>query len=107
MKLTKSEDGRVFTLERENGTVDLTANEMSFLFNQFAKFSVRDAIEYRLREADGDTINLAKYPHSFVELIDEIFVDLEDEIDYGNMPNDDDIDDKISDLASFYEMTIE
>ena len=107
MKLTRTEDMSVYTLERENGSIDLTANEMSFLMNQFMKITLRDNIEYMLREMDGDTICLEKYPYSFEELIDEVFVELEDEVDYGNMPDDDDIRDKIADTASFYEMEVD
>jgi len=106
MKLTRNENN-TYTLERENGTLDLTANEMSFLFNQFAKYSLRDNIEYELREADGDTIDLGRYPYSFEELVDEIFTDLEDEVDYGNLPSDSDIQDKIADVASYYDMELD
>ena len=102
MKLARNPDGS-FTFERENGSVTLTGNEMSFLFNQFAKISLRESIEYRLRELDGDRIDLSMYPYSFEELIDEVFVELEDDIDHGNMPDDKDIDDRIMDTAEFYD----
>lgn len=81
--------------------------EMSLLMNRYMKDSLRDSVEYELREADGDTIDLEKYPYSFEELVDEIYVDLEDEVDYGNPPTDEDIKDKIQEVASYYEMEIE
>lgn len=104
MKIT--ENNGIWTIESATRIVDLTANEVSLLVNQFMKHGLRESIEYRLREADGDTIDLEKYPYSFEELVDEIYVDLEDEVDYGNFPNDDDIDDKIEEVASFYEMEL-
>lgn len=107
MNITFNKDAGIYTLDRGTGTVDLTVNEVSLLVNQFMKNGLRESIEYRLHEADGDTIDLEKYPYSFEELIDEIYVDLEDEVDYGNYPDDDDIDNKIEEVASFYEMELD
>ena len=105
MKITENEG--IWTIKTETRSVDLTANEVSMLVNQFMKHGLRESIEYRLREADGDTIDLGKYPYSFEELVDEIYVDLEDEVDYGNYPDDEDIDGKIEEVASFYEMELD
>lgn len=107
MKLTKDENGMTFTFEREQGWISLTANELSFIVNQFNKIGLRDTIEDLCREMDGDTIDLERYPYTFEEFIDEIFVDLEDEIDFGNIPSEEDIKDKIQDTANFYEMELE
>lgn len=95
--------------EIKTGTYTMTIehNVMSILMNRYMKDSLRDSIEYELREADGDTIDLERYPYSFEELVDEVFVDLEDEIDFGNPPTDDDIKNKIAEVASFYEMELE
>ena len=104
MKLTRNENG-TYTLERDTGSVDLTANEVSFIVNQSNKIGLRDSIEYLCREMDGDTIDLSKAPYGFGDFVEEIFTDLEDEVDYGNMPDDDDIRDKIQDTADYYDMT--
>ena len=106
MKLTRNENN-TYTLERENGTLDLTANEVSFILNQANKIGLRDRIEDLCREMDGDTIDLERYPYTFEEFIDEIFVDLEDEIDFGNIPSEEDIKDTIHDTANFYDMELE
>ena len=106
MKISLNKTAGIYTIDRGTGTVDLTVNEVSLLVNRFMRDGLRESIEYRLREADGDTIDVSRYPYSFEELIDEIFTDLEDEIDCGNYPDDEDIDDKIECLASFYEMEI-
>lgn len=107
MKFTFNTDRSVFTLERENGTIDLTPNEVSFIVNQSNKLGLRDSIEYMLRDMDGDSIDLGKAPDGFESLVDEIFVDLEDEVDYGNMPDDDDIREKITDVCDYYDMCID
>ena len=103
MKLIRNNDG-TFTLEREIGMVSLTANEMAFMQNQYMKFVLRDSIEYNLRGSDGELISLNLYPYSFEELVDEIYSELESQVDYGTPPTDDNIKDKIADIASFYEI---
>ena len=105
MKFTKNED-LTYTLESENRTVTLTANECSFIMNQFMKIDLRDRIKSICLDMDRDTIALEKYPYTFDEFIEEIYVDLEDEIDFGNFPSDEDIEDKIADTADFYEMQL-
>lgn len=104
MNITITDNG-IYQISRDNGdSFELTANEVSLLCNQMNKHDLRFRIEDSLREMDGDTISLEKYPYTFEELIDEIYVDLEDEVDYGNSVSDDDIEEKILDTADFYEM---
>jgi len=106
MKLTVENCSFIF--ERDNGTtLALTPNEVSFIVNQSNKIGLRDSIEYWLREMDEDSIDLNKCPYGFNSLVDEIFTDLEDEVDFGNMPDDDDIQDKIIDVCSYYDMCID
>lgn len=95
-----------YTITRKDGTVlTLTANEVSLLAVQMAKDTLRESIEYRVKEAESDWLDMSRYPYTREEFIDEIFTDLEDEIDCGNPVDDDDIDEKISDMADFYDMT--
>ena len=103
--ITRTEHG--YEIKADTYNVTIPHNDMSLLMNIYMKDSLRNSIEYELHEADGDTINLERYPYSFEELVDEVFVDLEDEIDYGNPPTDDDIKDKIAEVASFYEMELD
>ena len=106
MELIRNENG-TYTFNRGNGAIDLTASEVSLLVNQFLKMGLRNSIEYKLNEMNGDTIDLSRYPDTFEELVDEIFVDLEDEIDYGNGVSDEYIEEKIIDIAVYYDMRIE
>jgi len=110
MKLERREDGQSyrFVLNDSGSTIVLSANQMSFLFNQFAKINLRDSIGYKVDELNGDQIDLTMYPDGDREaFIDEIFTDLEDKIDYGEMIDDDTIEEKILDTADYYEMCID
>ena len=101
-------ENRNYTLTRADGTVlTLTANEVSLLATQMHKHDLRISIEDRVKEADGDTIDMNRYPYSYEEFIDEIYIDLEEEIDYGNPVSEEDIDEKITDTADFYEMLMD
>lgn len=103
--ITRTEAG--YEIDSATYRITIPHNDMSLLVNIYMKDQLRDSIEYELHEADGDTIDLERYPYSFDELVDEIFTDLEDEVDYGNPPTDDDIKEKIADTASFYEMELD
>lgn len=99
-------NGNNYIIERNDGTsVELTCNEVSLLVNFFGKEGLRSQIGERLDFAVEDNgLDLDKYDGTRDEFIDEIFVDFEDEIDCGNSVDDSDIDDKICDLAEFYEL---
>ena len=99
---------KTYTITRDDGTtIELTANEVSLLMNQMQKDTLRERIEDAVNDMDGDTIDMSKYEYTREEFIDEIFADLEEEIDYGNAVSDDDITDKITDVADVYEMRID
>ena len=106
MKLTRNEDG-TFTFEREQGWIALTANEVSFLVNQSNKIGLRDSIKYLCDELDGDTIDLNKAPYGIEDFMEEIFTDLEYDVDYGDLPTESYIKEKIQDTANFYEMNLD
>ena len=103
MKLTRNEDG-TYTFEREQGWIALTADEVACIVNQSNKIGLRIAIEHLIREMDGDTIDLSNYPYTFEEFVDEAYIDLEEQLDYGTPPDDEDIKSKIQDIADYYEI---
>ena len=97
-----------YVINRNDGTsVSLTCNEASLLINFCWKEGLRQQIVYSLDEANGDWIDISKYEGTREEFIDEIYEAFEDEIDYGNSVDDDDIDDKIADYATSYDMLLE
>jgi len=99
-------NGRNYIVERDDGTsVELQCNEVSLLVNYVGKEGLRSQIGERLDVlAEDDGFDIDKYEGTREEFIEEIFVDFEDEIDYGNSVDDSDIDDKIRDLASCYDL---
>ena len=102
--ITRNEYG--YEIKASTYTITIPHNDMSLLVNTYMKDQLRESVIYELHEADGDTIDLEKYPDSFDDLVEEVFVDLADEIDYGNFPNDEDIQNKIADITSYYDMDI-
>lgn len=102
--ITRNEYG--YEIKADTYSMIVPHNDMSLLVNTYMKDQLRESVIYELHEADGDTIDLEKYPDSFDDLVEEVFVDLADEIDYGNFPNDEDIRNKIADVTGYYDMDI-
>ena len=99
-------NGNNYIIERNDGTsVELTCNEVSLLVNFFGKEGLRAQIADRVDNAIADEgLNLDKYEGTREEFEEEIFVDLEDEIDYGNSVSEEFIDERIRDTADCYEL---
>lgn len=102
--ITRTEYG--YEINASTYNVIIPFNDVSLLMNVYMKDSLRESVIYELNNANGDTIDLNLYPYTFDELVDEIYTDLADEIDYGNPPTDETIKDKITEVAEFYEMEI-
>lgn len=94
-------EGRYYKILKDDGTpVILTCAEAGLLINFIGKENLKIQIADRLDEAKSDWLDLSEYNTD--EFIQEIFEELEDEIDYGNSVSDEDIDERISDLGCFY-----
>lgn len=105
--LTVNRDYSV-TLVMEDGSIcSMLAAQAGILREQYEKLSVRDAIRYALDDLDGDQIALGSYDGTTDEFIDEVFASFEDEIECGNHPDDDAIQDAIIDLANDYGILID
>lgn len=95
--------GSYYKILKDDGTpVVLTCVEAGLLVNFIGKEGLRAQIEDRVTIAELDWLDLSKYEGTREEFVQEIYDDLEDEIDYGNSVSDDEIDDRISDTAGFY-----
>lgn len=102
MEITKDLNG--YTISRKDGdTVTLTVNEVNQLVNLFNKDTLRERIQYKVEECAEDWLDLSLYPYSAEEFIDEIYTDLEDNIDYGEPVSDEYIEEHIADVIGFYE----
>lgn len=103
MKIAKKEHS--YIIQKNDGTpVILSAAEAGLLVNFIGKENLRTQIDERTDDAESDWLDLTKYNGTRAEFIQEIFEELEDEIDYGNSVSDDYIDERIADLATFYNL---
>ena len=101
MKIGK--EGNYYKILKDDGTpVVLTCAEAGLLVIFIGKENLRININDRLEEAECDWLDINKYNGTREEFINEIFEDLEEEIDYGNSVSDDYIDEHINDLGCFY-----
>lgn len=103
MKIGK--EGNYYKILKDDGTpVVLSCNEAGLLVNFIGKENLRINIDARLEEAECDWLDLSDYDGTRDDFIQEIFDDLEDEIDYGNSVSDELIDERINDLGTFYNL---
>lgn len=110
MKLTPNGNGTyVFTYSDTGAGITLTGEQLAFLHNEYDMVNLRSSIEYRVNALDGDTIDTNLYECGTREdFIEEVFEQLKDRYDlYGKMPDDDDIDGMITDLADDYDMCLD
>ena len=98
-------EGHYYKILKDDGTtVLLTCAEAGLLVNFIGKEGLRANIDERLEIAELDWLDIAKYPGTRDECIQEIFEQLEDEIDYGNSVSDDEIDERIDDIGMYYSL---
>ena len=99
MKIARQENN--YLIIKNDGTnVILTCAEAGLLINFIGKENLKIQITERVEEAKNDWLDLSEYNTD--DFIQEIFEELEDEIDYGNSVSDEYIDERISDLGCFY-----
>ena len=105
MKIAKN--GFDYIIEKRDGTtVTLSAYEAGLIVLFIRKENLRDLIIDVAESNSGDAWDMEKAPNGFDSFIDEIFEELEDEIDYGNSVSEDEVYDKIVDLATIYDMML-
>lgn len=96
-------EGHYYKILKDDGTpVLLTCAEAGLLVNFIGKEGLRANIDERLEIAELDWLDISKYEGTRDEFMQEIFDELEEEIDYGNSVSDDEIDERICDTAAFY-----
>jgi hypothetical protein len=112
MKITNihTDDGYTFTLTLEDGTeATLSPALAGCLKEQMLKRELRDAITNIIdEEISYGNIDMDKHEYSRDDFEEEIYCDLEEEIEYGDysaLCNDGEwIREKITDTADFYEL---
>ena len=101
-------DDRSVTLVTESGNYLAMSSALAgVLREQLMKHDVRDAIRYTSEDYDGDVIALGSLDMTEEEFYDEVFSRFEEEIEYGNYPTEDDIQDAVLDTAEDYGIRID
>lgn len=103
MKIAKRENFYLIVKD-DNTNVILSCSEAGLLVNFIGKENLRAQIDDRIDEAECDYLDLSRYDGTRKDFAQEIFDELEDEIDYGNSISDEYIDERISDLAAIYNL---
>ena len=99
---------RSVTLVTDTGEIlGMSSALAGILREQLAKHDVRDAIRYKCEDLDGDMISLGSLDMDTDEFVGEVFDTFSDEIEYGNHPSEDDIEEAILDTARYYGILID
>ena len=99
---------RSVTLVTDTGDIlSMSSALAGILREQLAKHDVRDAIRYACEDFDGDSISLGSLDMTEEEFYSEVFSRFEEEIEYGNYPTQDDIEDAVLDTAEDYGIRID
>ena len=105
--LTVNTDRSVTLVTDAGDIISMSSALAGILREQYAKHDVRDAIRYKCEDLDGDIISLGSLDMTTDEFIDEVFSSFEDDIDCGEYPRDDEIEDEVIDTARSYGICID
>ena len=99
---------RSVTLITGTGDILSMSSALAGVFKeQIMKRDVLDIIRYTCEDYDGDCISLGSLDMTTDEFIDEVFHTFDNEIDFGNYPSVDTIEDAVLDTAEDYGIRID
>ena len=104
--LTVNTDRSVTLIDDLGNIISMSSALAGILREQLARMDVQDAIRYAVEDLDGDIIQLGSYDGTTDEFIEEVYSIFANEIDFGNYPDDDAIQNAIIDTASDYGILI-
>lgn len=105
--LTVNKD-RSVTITTDTGEIMSMSSALAGVMReQLAKMDVREAIRYACEDYDGDVISLGSLDMTEEEFYDEVFSSFEEEIEYGNYPTEDDIQEAVLNTADSYGIRID
>ena len=103
MKIEKIEHN--YHIVKDDGSsVILTCIEADLLVTFIRKDNLRYMIDDMVDNAEADWLDLSKYEFTRDDFIQEIFDNLEEEIDYGNPVTEEQVEEQINDLGTFYKL---
>ena len=99
---------RSVTLVTDTGDIlSMSSALAGVLREQLMKQDVRDGIRYTCEDYDGDCISLGSLDMTEEEFYDEVFSRFDEEIEYGNYPTKNDIQEAVLDTAEDYGIRID
>ena len=105
--VTVNADRSVSLVTDTGDILSMSSALAGILREQLMKHDVRDAIRYTSEDYDGDVISLGSLDMTEEEFYKEVFSRFEEEIEYGNYPSDDDIQEAVLDTADDYGIRID
>lgn len=105
--LTVNTDRSVTLVDDHGNIISMSSALAGVLREQLAKMDVRDCIRYTVEDYDGDVIALGSFDGTAEEFIDEVFSTFEEEIELGNYPSEDSIQEAVIDTAESYGICID
>lgn len=105
--LTVNSDRSVTLVDDLGNIISMSSALAGILREQLAKRDVRDAIRYTMEDYDGDVISLGSLDMTEEEFAEEVFSTLEEEIELGNYPSEDTIQEAVLDTAQSYGIYID
>lgn len=99
---------RSVTLIDDAGTVAVMDSALAgVLKEQLMKMDVRDSIRYTIQDNDGDSISMGSFDGTEDDFIDEVFSSFEYDIECGNYPDMETIQNAVIDVADSYGICID
>ena len=105
--LTLNSD-RSVTLVTDTGDIlSMSSALAGVLKEQIMQHDTRDLIRYKCEDYDGDCIALGSLDMTLDEFVEEVYSIFENEIDFGNYPSEDAIQEAVLDTAEDYGIRID
>lgn len=105
--VTVNRDHSVTLVDDTGNVISMSASLTGVLREQLVKMEVRDNIRYTMEGYDGDFISLCSLDITEDEFIEEVFSTFEEEIEVGNYPNENDIQEAVLYTADLYGICID
>lgn len=105
--VTVNADRSVTLVDDIGNIISMSSALAGVLQEQLMKRNVMDVIRYTVEDCDGDTLSLGSYDGTTDEFVVEVFETFETEIECGNYPSKDAIEEAVLDLADFYGICID
>lgn len=105
--LTVNTDRSVTLIDDMGNFISMSSALVGVLKEQLAKLDVRNEIRYAIEDCDGDTIALGSFDGTIEDFIEEVYSTFENDIECGNYPTEEEIEEAVLDTADSYGILID